>query len=228
MGAWAGWVIAILIAWTGAPAAAGAWLAGEEGQSINTVVFGRREDEGFVERQYYVEERVSDRFAMVIRPLVASGSFYGGSTVRAEGELGLKAAVFRGRNAAVSLQAGAIANSDWMTRCWYGGELRGMGGLSFGGGRGYVNAEFGTRRLNGGCRAHRLDVSTGYRFLRYYNGVFDAFAYAAEGERTVLKIQASILQASFQRSLQIGVRTRVDGGPSETALVFSLWREPNS
>ncbi|MET0182557.1 MAG: hypothetical protein ABW199_06705 [Caulobacterales bacterium] len=204
---------------------AGAWLAPEEGQSIETRAIGVQDDRVFYEQQIYLERPLGDRFAIVAKPLIVSGGANVLTGYKVEAEGGLKTALLRSPNATISVQASALWRSDGLyDACGQGGgELRAMGGASFEGGRSFLNVEAGVRSV-GGCDIGRFDVAVGRRIADRAMGMLEASVYAPRDEVGVLKLQASVLHLGVQReAVQIGVRVRLDPRGSETALVVSLW-----
>ncbi len=210
-----------------APAFAGAWIAPEGGQEIWTNVAGVRSGMSYFESSGYLEAPVADDTSIVAAPW-AEQNYDTQDGWRGEATLGVKRTIFRGGDAVMALQAGAL----WMSHpsesdCGEGGvELRWLGGRSFDSG-GFVNIEAAGRVLESGCEARRVDLTAGYRptdnWLLMGQVFFDA---PREAEESV-KAQITFVRFGENgRGLQIGVRARVDGGEPEPALVIGLWGRP--
>jgi len=219
-----------VLALAAARADAGAWVAPEGGQTIQTEDVGERDEALFLESQLYLEAPVGQRASVVLRPWLENGETVGEYGWRAEIEGGVKAALLRTSNAAVAVQASAVWRSDPDEGCAEGaGELRALGGVSFAQGRGFVNAETAARVHDGGCPAGRLDLTIGYRPATNWLGMAETFVFAPEGREAAVKAQFSVVRFTERGlGLQLGVRMRVDGEDPEPALVLAFWGRPGA
>jgi hypothetical protein len=142
-----------VLALAAARAEAGAWIAPEGGQAIQTEVVGARNEAAYLESQLYLEQPIGPRVSLVARPWLENGASVGEQGWRAEAEGGVKAALVRTAGAAIAVQASALWRSDPDPGCGEGGgEVRALGGVSLADGRGFVNAEAGARVPDGGSR----------------------------------------------------------------------------
>lgn len=209
-----------------ATANAGAWIAPEGGQSIQSQAVGERAAGYVLETQLFFEQPVAQRTSVVARPWLETGWGVGESGWRAEAEAGLKQALLRTDRGAVAVQATALWSSHPGVGCGEGGvELRALGGASFAQGRGFLNAEAGRRALEGGCEAFRVDVSSGWRFTQSWLGMAEAFSHQEPAGDATVKAQLSLVRFDDEgRGIQLGVRVRVDGQEPEPALVLAFWR----
>jgi hypothetical protein len=222
MGAWRTRALLFLSAAAAEPAAAGAWLTD---QTIITQVVGEDEGGVFAETQMLLEAPLSSRTAFVARPSAAGDA---GGLAEGEVEAGLKQALLRSDNAIVSVQATALWRDNRNLGCeGSGGELRGMGGLGFADGRGFVNVEVAGRAVEGGCRVRRLEAAAGWRPNPRWLGLAEGFFYGDNDRDPGLKAQMSVVRMGRGgRGLQVGVRVNLDdGGDAAPALVLGLWRQ---
>ncbi len=217
-----------LLALAAGRAEAGAWIAPEGGQAIQTEVLGARDEAPVLESQLYLEAPVAERVSLVARPWIENGETVGDEGWRAEVEGGVKAALLRTSNAAVAVQASAVWRSDPDLGCGEGaGEIRALGGMSFASGRGFLNAETAARVHDGGCPAGRVDLTLGYRPAPRWLGMAETFVFAPEGREAAVKAQFSLVRFSERGSgVQLGVRVRLDGEDAEPALVVAFWGRP--
>jgi len=208
-----------------APAFAGAWLAPEGGQTIYTSAAGEREGLSFFEASAYLEEPVGRDTSIVATPWVEQSE----ATLdgwRGEATVGVKRALFRQDAMVVAIQGGVVWESHPQIQCEEaGGELRLLGGTSFSAlGGGFVNVEAAHRAFGGGCDSDRIDLTLGYSPSDRWLTMAQVFVEAPrEGDETV---QAQLTVVYFRRNgagVQVGVRTRVDGGAEEAALVLGWW-----
>jgi hypothetical protein len=128
----------------------------------------------------------------------------------------------------VALQAGGlwISHPEGAGCEEGGGELRLLGGTSFGQG-GFVNVEAATRALGGGCTGERLDLTVGYRPADDWMAMGQVFLDAPHRGEESVKAQLTLVRFGGDGGgLQVGVRARIDGGPQEAALVIGLWGRP--
>lgn len=212
-----------------APASAGAWIAPEGGQEIWTNAAGKRGDVGFVESSIYWEMPVGDDVSFVSSSWIEQGLGAGDEDWRAEASLGVKASVFRTERAVMAVQAGAVWLSAPEDECGEAGaEVRWLGGMSFGErGRGFVNLEAAARTQEGGCAGERFDVTAGYRPHEDWLAMAQVFTDAPRDGETALQGQITLVRFGTEgRGLQFGVRTRLDGGAREGALVLGFWGRP--
>jgi len=217
-----------LLAFAAARAEAGAWIAPEGGQAIQTEVIAERDGGAVLESQLYLEAPVGERVSLVGRPWLENGATVGEEGWRAEVEGGVKAALLRTSNAAVAVQASAVWRSDPDFGCGEGaGEVRALGGVSFADGRGFANAETAARLHDGGCPAGRVDLTLGYRPAPRWLGMAETFVFAPEGREAAVKAQFSLVRFSEGGAgFQLGVRVRLDGDEPEPALVLAFWGRP--
>lgn len=222
-------LLGVIAALAPAPAYAGAWVAPEGGQEIWTSVAGERDGLSFVESSSYMEAPLDERSSLVAAPWIEQNY----DTVdgwRGEAVVGLKRTVFREDNIAVAVQGGAFWDSHPAEGCEEGGgEFRVLGGTSFTtfGQNGFFNVEAAVRGLSGGCQSERVELTAGYRPRENWLAMGQIFADAPhEGDETV---KAQLTITYFRRNgagVQLGLRTRIDGGSEEAALVLGLWGRP--
>jgi hypothetical protein len=212
---------------TPTPAFAGAWVAPEGGQEIWTSVAGERDEVSFYESSAYWEIPIGAEDSVVAAPWFEQ-NYDTLDGWRGEATLGVKHAFFRGDMSVMAVQAGALwISHPNVDNCSEGGaELRWLGGRSFSHG-GFLNFEAATRALEGGCEGERLDLTAGFRPRENWLAMGQIFLDAPrEGEETV-KAQLTLVRfGESGRGIQIGLRTRIDGGPQEPALVIGLWGRP--
>jgi hypothetical protein len=208
-----------------APAAAGAWVAPEGGQTITTSVVGQREDGiTYSESSIYAEHPVRDDTSIVFAPWLEVDPHLTDGW-RAEAIIAAKRAFYRSDDNVLALQAGALWVSTPDEGCGEGGaEARFLGGHSFNQGRAFANAEVAARALSGGCEGGRIELTVGYRPAENWLAMGQVFLDSpVEGDDTV---KAQITVVRFGRSgrgIQLGLRARIDGGAPEPALVLGLW-----
>ena len=208
-----------------APAFAGAWVAPEGGQEIWTSVAGEREGLSFFESSVYWEVPLREQTSVVVAPWVEQNV----DTLdgwRAEASVGLKQALFRHDNMVVAVQAGAVWKSHPDLFCEEaGGELRLLGGTSFSAfGGGFVNVEAATRMFGGGCDSERVDLTLGYSPRANWLTMAQVFLDAPRDGDEMVRAQLTVVY--FRRNgsgVQVGLRSRVDGGAEEAALVLGWW-----
>ncbi|PZO52045.1 MAG: hypothetical protein DCF16_10170 [Alphaproteobacteria bacterium] len=213
---------------TPAPALAGAWIAPEGGQEILTTVAGEREGLTFYETSTYWEVPLGDDASVVASPWFEQNY----DTVegwRGEATLAFKGVILRNGPAVAAMQAGALWVSNPPEGCSEGGvELRWLGGRSFGDGR-FLNIEGAVRGLEGGCNSERIDVSAGFRPRSNWLVMGQVFFDSPQEGDQVTRAQLTLVRfGESGRGLQIGLRSRVDGGPQEAALVVGLWGRPGN
>jgi hypothetical protein len=209
-----------------APACAGAWIAPEGGQEIWTSVAGERDGLSFVESSAYWEAPLGADTSIVATPWMEQ-NYDTADGWRAEAVVGLKRAVFREGPVVAAVQGGAFWASHPPDGCDEGGgELRVLAGASFTGRarQAFVNVEAATRALAGGCQSDRVDLTVGYAPRQNWLAMGQVFLDAPhEGEET---IKAQLTLVHFRRDgsgVQIGLRSRIDGGAEEAALVIGWW-----
>jgi hypothetical protein len=211
---------------TPAPAAAGAWIAPEGGQEIITTVAGEREGVSFYESSAYWEIPFGQATSLVAAPWVEQ-NYDTQEGWRGEAVLSLKRTVLREGDTVVALQAGALWQSHPAPGCGEGGvEVRGLAGRSFEGGR-FLNLEAAVRGLEGGCGGGRLDLTAGFRPASNWMAMGQVFFDAPREGDEVVRAQVTLVRfGESGRAIQIGLRTRIDDGPQEAALVVGLWGRP--
>lgn len=184
---------------------------------------GQREGVSFFESSGYIEAPVSERTSFVITPWVEQN----GDTLegwRGEASFAAKRVVHRCEGGAVlQLQAGALWISHPWEGCGEGGvEVRALAGRNFGR-TGFANVEAAAHPLDGGWESERLDLAIGYRPGRNWLAMGQVFVnLPRDGDET---IRAQFTMVNFRpsgRAIQIGLRTRIDGGAQEGALVVGL------
>lgn len=221
-------LLGIVAALSPAPAAAGAWVAPEGGQWINSTVLGQREDETlYSEGALYYEAPLRPDTSVVFAPWVESNHQVTEGW-RAEATVAAKHAFYRSEENVLAVQAGALWLSDPGEGCDEGGaEVRFLGGRSVGEGRAFFNAEAAARALSGGCEGGRLDLTVGYRPSENWLTMGQVFLDSpVEGDDT-LKAQITVVRFGRSgRGIQVGLRARIDGGDPEPALVIGLWGRP--
>ncbi|MBY0564436.1 MAG: hypothetical protein K2P58_09630 [Hyphomonadaceae bacterium] len=218
------YLAAIAVSLTPAPACASAWIAAES-QEIWTNVAGSRDDLRFYESAAYWEEPIGDAAAIVVSPWVEQNQT-SAEGWRAEALFGLKHKLVEQERTVVAVQASGVWASEPAGGCDEGGgELRVLGGRSFGE-TGFVNVEAATRALSGGCRGERLDLTLGYRPFTNWLGMAQIFADRPLDGDDAVRGQLSLVRfGESGRGVQIGVRARLDG-EAETAVVLGFWGAP--
>jgi len=209
-----------------APAIAGAWVAPEGGQQIVTTVAGEREGVSFYESSTYWEVPIGGESSIVLSPWFEQ-NYDTLEGWRGEATLAFKDAVYRNGPDIVAVQAGALWVSHPTEGCGEGGvELRGLAGRSFEEGR-FVNIEAATRALDGGCGGERVDITAGFRLRSNWLVMGQVFFDSPREGDEVTRAQLTLVRfGESGRGLQIGLRTRIDDGPQEAALVIGLWGRP--
>jgi hypothetical protein len=208
---------------TPAPANAGAWLAPEGGQQIWTGVAGARDEVFFFEGSGYLEQPFARRMSIVVAPWYEQ-NYDTMDGWRAEAVVGVKHVLFRDDDIVLAAQVGALWTSDVSPECSEaGGEFRVLGGRSFENGA-FLNVEAATRATGGGCASERVDVTAGSRLGGNWLALGQVFVDAPhQGEETI-RAQVSLVRLFDNGGgVQFGLRTRVDGGSEEAALVIGLW-----
>lgn len=219
--------LGLLAAFAPAPASAGAWIAPEGGQEIWSNVAGQRDELNFYETSAYWEAPLGADTSFVAAPWVEQ-NYDTLDGWRAEAVVGLKRAVFRSERSVLAVEAGAlwISHPENEACSEGGGELRVLGGRSFGE-SGFLNLEVATRTLSGGCADERMDLTAGYRPAENWLAMGQLFFDAPRGGEETVKAQFTLVRfGESGRGLQFGVRARVDGGELEPALVIGLWGRP--
>jgi hypothetical protein len=206
-----------------APANAGAWIAPVDGQEIWTNVAGAREELSFFETSAYWEAPLGDSTSFLAAPWLEQNY----DTIdgwRAEAVVGVKRAVFRDEHTVAALQVGALWVSHPGAECGEGGaEVRLLGGRSYENGA-FLNVEAAARMLDGGCDGERVDITGGIHFAENWLALGQVFLDASSGAEETVKAQVSLVRFRQNgRGIQFGLRTRIDGGADETALVLGFW-----
>jgi len=209
-----------------APAFAGAWAAPEGGQQILTSVAGQRDGVSFFESSGYWEVPLAEQTSVVATPWIEQNY----DTIegwRGEATLGLKQALLRSDATVLAVQAGAFWRSDPASDCAEGGgEVRLLGGASFGR-SGFANVEAAARTLSGGCTGQRLDLTVGYRPDEGWLAMGQIFVDAPHDREETVKAQLTVVRLGAEGGgVQVGVRTRIDGGAEEAAFVIGWWGRP--
>lgn len=185
---------------------------------------GERQDAPVYETSAYIEAPLSDRLSLVAAPWVEQNY----DTVegwRGEATFAAKRTLRRTDDSAMALQLGALWLSDPGAGCDEGGvELRWLGGVSRFEGAAFFNAEAAARVLSGGCGGARLDLTAGYRPNRRWLGMAQLFYDAPSEREETLKAQLTLVHfRESGRGVQVGLRTRIDSGFTEPALVIAFW-----
>ena len=221
-------LLAVVAALAPAPAAAGAWVAPEGGQSISTSAVGERESGAYYyEGSVYYEAPLNADSSVVFAPWVETDPSQGDGN-RIEATFSAKRAIYRSDSDVVAVQAGVLYMSDPNEGCSEGGaEVRVLGGRSFSEGRAFFNAEAAARALSGGCEGGRVELTLGYRPAENWLAMGQVFVDSPlEGDDSV-KAQITLVRFDRnRRGWQIGLRARIDGEHAEPALVFGLWGQP--
>ena len=224
-------LLALAAALWPASANAGAWIAPVGGQEIWTHTAGQ-DEYGFVfyETSAFWELPVGESPISFVATPWLSETPANPEGFRAEATIAAKTALFRSDRGAMALQGGVLWVSDPQFGCSEAGvEARWLGGLSLGDeGRGFVNLEVAARALEGGCTAQKLDLTAGYRPNDRWMGLAQLFVDIREPDADpVLKAQLTLVRFGGEaRGIQFGVRSRLDGGASEHALVLGFWGRP--
>jgi hypothetical protein len=209
------------------PAFAGAWFVPEDGEEIWTNVAGERGDLEYFETSAYWEIPLAERTAFVATPWVEQAADSADGW-RAEATFGFKRALMRGDHGAMALQAGAVWTSAPDAACGEASaELRWLGGVNFGAGKGFVNLEAAGRAGEGGCSDGRFDLTAGYKPNEHWLGMAQLFVDAPSWGEPALKAQFTLVHFSDDdRGIQIGLRARLDSDDHEPALVLGFWGKP--
>lgn len=218
--------LSLIAALLPAPASAGAWIAPKGGQEIWTSVAGERDELSFFESAAYWEVPLGADNSVVAAPWIEQ-NYDSVDGWRGEAVLGWKHALGRSETGVLAVQGGALWMSHPPDGCGEGGaELRLLGGRAVGS-SGFVNLEAGTRALDGGCGGERLELSAGYRPLQNWLAMGQVFLDGPrEGEEAVRAQLTFIRFGASGRGIQVGVRSRLDGGADEAALVLGFWGRP--
>lgn len=145
--------------------------------------------------------------------------------VRSEAFGGVKWALARGARGAVSVQASGTWRQETFGACGQSGyEVRAMGAMAVGAnGRGFVNLEAAQRGFAGGCPHARLDTTLGWRVRPEWLTQAQIFYDGGIHKSDALKGQISVVRFLRAGGLQLGVRSRLDGGAVEPALIVGWW-----
>ena len=211
----------------GGPARAGAWIAPEGGQEITTFTYGETEFGSVSESDYFREQPLGSRWALVLHPWVEYGADEFGETVRAEAFAGLKRALHRGSRMATAVQAGVAWRSDPPDGCDEGGgEVRALAGASWT--HAFLNAEAAAQAFSGGCGRQRFEITGGFRPTQRWMALGQAFVEAGGAGDETIQLQASVVRfgADGRRGLQLGVRTRLEAEEASPLLVLGWWDRP--
>ncbi len=218
-------LLGVLAALAPGPAFAGAWVAPEAGQEIWTNVAGQRDGLSFFETSGYWEIPIGERNAVVASPWLEQ-NYDTADGWRGEATLGLKRALYRGDSSVVAVQAGGFWMSDPGLECEEAGaEVRLLGGAAFGR-SGFVNVEAAARTVGGGCTGERVDLTVGYRPGENWLAMGQVFVDAPHDREETVKAQFTVVRFGQRGGLQLGVRSRIDGGAEEAALVLGWWGRP--
>lgn len=207
-----------------APAAAGAWVAPEGGQEIWTSFFGEAENgDSYYETALYYERPLDPGTSLVVSPWVMRDPLHEDG-FRGEATLALKGVFHRSEDWVLAAQGGAAWVSDAEPGCGAtGAELRLLAGRSFDNGS-FFNAEIASRQMPGGCSGERLDLTVGARPAHNWLALGQVFVDAPSDGDEIVRAQVSLVRFRANGAgIQIGVRSRIDGGPAETAVMISLW-----
>lgn len=210
---------------TPAPALAGAWVAPEQ-QQIVTSFIGEAEEQGFYESSLYVEQPIEESRALVGAAWLTQ-DYTVASGLRGEATFGLKQSLYQDERWTVAAQGAALWNSEPNTECGEaGGELRLLAGRTLPNGW-FFNAETAYRGLAGGCGGSRLELTAGFRPHRHLLALGQIFYVAPNGGDEVVRAQVTLVGTiGGGRQVQLGLRSRIDGGAQELALVVGVWRGP--
>jgi len=206
------------------PAEAGAWIAPKGGQKIITSIAGTDGGFRFVEMSGYFEAPVIEDTSVVFAPW-GQRHFDPREGWRGEATLAAKRVLYRSEaGGIVAVQAGALWTSRPEEGCSEGGgEVRLLAGHSFGR-TGFANVEAASRALEGGCESERLDLTVGYRPGENWLAMGQLFVDAPREGDEVIRAQVAVVNfRPSGRGIQVGLRTRVDGGAQEAALVVGVW-----
>jgi hypothetical protein len=213
-----------LIAATLAPtsAIAGAWVAPER-QQIVTSFAGEVDGVSFNETSAFIEVPVEPDVS-VVGSLWVTNDVQEVPGYRGEVVLGLKQQLYQDEDWTIAVQGGALWQSLPPEGCREGGaEIRALAGRSFENST-FVNAELGLRALGTDCLSNRLDLTAGFRPSERWLAMGQIFYDAPHEGQDIARAQVTL--AHFFRSgrgVQIGVRSRIDGGGEELALVVGMW-----
>ncbi len=210
---------------TPAPALAGAWVAPER-QQIVTSFIGESEEQAFYESSLYLEQPIEESRALVGAAWLTQ-DYTVTSGVRGEATFGLKQSLYRDERWIVAAQGAALWNSEPTGECEEaGGELRLLAGRTLGNGW-FINAETAYRGLGGGCGGPRLDLTAGFRGGENWMALGQVFYDAPHEGDEVVRAQVTLVGTiGGGRQVQLGLRSRIDDGAQELALVVGVWRGP--
>lgn len=219
-------LLSIVAAFSPLPAHAGAWLAPEGGQEIYTSAVGQRDGLTFYEGTGYWEAPVTERTAAATNWWLDQ-NYDTQDGWRAEATVGVKHAIYRDERNVVAVQASALWISHPDPICGEGGaELRVLAGRGLGR-TGFANVEAATRALDGGCESERLDLTVGYRPNGNWLAMGQVFAEVPRGGDETLRAQLTLVRFwANGGAIQLGLRSRIDGGAQETAFVVGWWAKP--
>lgn len=203
---------------------AGAWVTAGEDRSITTVGY-RESDDGIaaLETDVFSEEALNDRFALVGRAYYAQDAL---GFSEDETDAGLKVAVHRGTRTAAALQlSGTYVSAPTVPGCdRWGGEARGLAGISSRNGRSFANIE-AAYRYSPGCNHARYEVTGGYRPGVRWLSLAQVFVDDDLQFGETIKAQASLVRfTKAGRGVQLSVRFRVDDSAViEPTLILGYW-----
>ena len=187
---------------------------------------GERDGLSFFETSAYIEVPLGSETSIVAMPWVEQ-SYDSEDGWRAEATASVKRALFREGPFVAAVQGGAFWDSHPAEGCEEGGgELRVLGGSSFTGfgNSGFVNVEAAARALRGGCQSERLDLTLGYAPAENWLAMGQVFVDAPHQREQTVKAQLTLVYFRPNgRGIQVGLRSRIDGGASEAALVIGWW-----
>lgn len=220
--------LALLAALAPTTAHAGAWIAPKGGQEIWTNVAGTRDEVSFYESSGYLEAPIGGQSSLVIAPW-GEQNYDTIDGWKAEAIVGLKRVLFHDEEAQriMAVQVSGLWVSHPPDECGEsGGEVRWLGGANLGE-TGFVNVELGGRMLEGGCESARFDLTAGYRPRENWLALAQVFSDVPEGGEDAVRLQLSLVRfGDSGRGIQVGLRTRIDGGGGEPALVLGFWGRP--
>jgi len=218
-------LLSLLAALTPAPALAGAWVAPER-QQIVTSFIGEAEEQAFYESSLYLEQPIEESRSLVGAAWLTH-DYTVASGFRGEATFGLKQSLYQDERWTVAAQGAALWNSEPSGECEEaGGELRLLAGRAFENGW-FVNAETAYRGLGGGCGGPRLDLTVGFQAHEHVLALGQIFYDGPDGGDEVVRAQVTLVGTiGGGRQVQLGFRSRIDGGAQELALVVGVWRGP--
>lgn len=218
--------LAALLALIPGAAKAGPWIPKAQ-LDIESLGVGRDQEENpRYETELYFEAPMGARAAFTGKTRYETSAL----AVKDEVELGVKAALPAMAGLDTALQvSGTWADNSYFSCLGAGAEARVLVGADMGR-AGFWAAEAAQRGGGGGgCARTRLDATLGTHTSSWL-WLGQAFYEGGGHADDIFKVQGSVVKRlSAKRSLQVGIRLRLDGGGAvEPALILALWGSPGA